>query len=181
MHTARETSASGPYAAYPQRDIPKGGIPSFTCYGRGIEIQDWDLQKVHRTYQLRRLLGGPARNIHKKQDDGRGSGVAKHNSGKILASFREIPVVSINEAEILGKKLSGKGLGDLVLFGKPNQPLLDIPVGVDKVGMIVVGGLNPVAAVEESGIPTETMAMSTLFDYSKLLGFNEAVSSFLFQ
>jgi repressor of nif and glnA expression len=107
--------------------------------------------------------------------------VAKHNSGKILASFREIPVVSINEAEILGKKLSGKGLGDLVLFGKPNQPLLDIPVGVDKVGMIVVGGLNPVAAVEESGIPTETMAMSTLFDYSKLLGFNEAVSSFLFQ
>jgi hypothetical protein len=108
-------------------------------------------------------------------------GVIKQKSGKILASFREIPVVSINEAEKLRDKLAQKGLGGKIIFGKPNQPLLDIPVGVDKVGMIVSGGLNPVAAVEESGISTESHAMSTLYEYSKLSAFNDAVSSFIYQ
>ncbi|HOV90145.1 MAG TPA: NrpR regulatory domain-containing protein [Syntrophorhabdaceae bacterium] len=105
----------------------------------------------------------------------------KASSGKILASFREIPIVSLNEAEALTKKMSPKGIDGIIIFGKPNQPLLDVPVGVDKVGMIVVGGLNPIAAVEESGIFTDSMAMSTLFEFSRLQSFNEAVSSFLFQ
>jgi len=108
-------------------------------------------------------------------------GAIKQKSGKILASFREIPVVSINEAEKLRDKLARKGLGGKIIFGKPNQPLLDIPVGADKVGMIVSGGLNPVAAVEESGISTESHAMSTLYEYSKLSDFNEAVSAFIYQ
>jgi hypothetical protein len=73
-----------------------------------------------------------------------------------------------------------KGVGGNILFGKPNQPLLDVPVGVDKVGMLVVGGLNPIAAAEEAGIFTESKAMSTLYEYSRLLTFNEAVSSLLY-
>jgi hypothetical protein len=56
-----------------------------------------------------------------------------------------------------------------------------VPVGVDKVGMLVVGGLNPIAAAEEAGIFTESKAMSTLYEYSRLLTFNEAVSSLLYQ
>jgi repressor of nif and glnA expression len=51
-----------------------------------------------------------------------------------------------------------------------------MPVGIDKSGMVIVGGLNPVSALEESGIPTESAAMSTLYEYSKLNSFNEAVS-----
>ena len=77
--------------------------------------------------------------------------------------------------------MSNKGLGGNILFGKPNQPMLDVPVGIDKVGMLVVGGLNPIAAAEEAGISTESKAMSTLYDYSRLLTFNDAVSSLLYQ
>ena len=102
------------------------------------------------------------------------------NNGKILASFREIPVVSMREAEILTEKMANKGLGGTILFGKPNQPMLDVPVGVDKVGTLVVGGLNPIAAAEEAGISTESKAMSTLYEYSRLLTFNDAVSSLLY-
>jgi repressor of nif and glnA expression len=57
-------------------------------------------------------------------------------------------------------------------IGNPNTPLLEVPVGIDKVGMVVVGGLNPVAALEEKGILTESKAMSTLIDYSRLVPFN---------
>ena len=109
------------------------------------------------------------------------AGAVAGNNGRILASMREIPVASIREAEVLKEKMSHKGLGGSILFGKPNQPMLDVPVGIDKVGMLVVGGLNPIAAVEEAGISTESKAMSTLCEYSRLLAFNDAVSNLLYQ
>jgi hypothetical protein len=37
------------------------------------------------------------------------------------------------------------------------------------------------AAAEEAGISTESKAMSTLYEYSRLLTFNDAVSSLLYQ
>jgi repressor of nif and glnA expression len=60
--------------------------------------------------------------------------------------------------------------------GKPNQPLLDIPVMEGRAGIIVAGGLNPLAAVEESGIRTENLAMGTLLDFSELVLFKDAAS-----
>jgi repressor of nif and glnA expression len=39
--------------------------------------------------------------------------------------------------------------------------------------MIIVGGLNPVAALEEAGIPTVSKAMSTLYKFSELMKFSE--------
>jgi repressor of nif and glnA expression len=40
--------------------------------------------------------------------------------------------------------------------------------------MVIVGGLNPVAALEEAGVPTESNAMSTMYEYSKLMIFKDA-------
>ncbi len=101
------------------------------------------------------------------------SGAAKNHSGKILASFREVPVVSIEKALRLREELKNKGIGGILMIGNPNQPLLEIPVAVDKVGMVIVGGLNPVAALEESGIPNISKAMSTLYSFSELVNFTE--------
>jgi len=61
-----------------------------------------------------------------------------------------------------------RGIGVILLIGQPNSPLFGVPVGIDKVGMIIVGGLNPIAALEESGVLTESKAMSTLYEYSQL-------------
>jgi repressor of nif and glnA expression len=65
------------------------------------------------------------------------------------------------------------GIGGILMIGNPNQQLLEMPVGIDKVGLVVVGGLNPIAAVEESGIATRSRAMSTLYDYENLVTFKE--------
>ncbi len=100
-------------------------------------------------------------------------GAVGNHSGKILASFREIPVVSIEKATQLRETLSDKGIGGILIIGSPNQPLLEMPVGLDRAGMIIVGGLNPIAALEEAGIPTVTKAMSTLFNFSELIPFQE--------
>ncbi|MFA4827875.1 MAG: NrpR regulatory domain-containing protein [Thermodesulfovibrionales bacterium] len=100
-------------------------------------------------------------------------GAVRNHHGKILASFREIPVVCITEAKKLAERITEKGIGGILLIGDPNKPLLEVPVGIDKVGVVIVGGLNPVAAIEESGIPTESRAMSTLYKYSKLKSFKD--------
>jgi len=99
------------------------------------------------------------------------TGLAKGNSGRILASFREIPLVCADAARKLTETMAAQGIKGVILIGSPNKPLLEIMVGIDKVGMVIVGGLNPVAAIEESGIPTESSAMSTLYEYSKLTPF----------
>lgn len=100
-------------------------------------------------------------------------GAVKNHDGRILASFREIPVVCIDEAKRLAQVMTDCGIGGILLIGNPNKPLLEVPVGMDKVGVVIVGGLNPIAAIEESGIPTESRAMSTLYKYSKLKSFKD--------
>jgi len=41
-------------------------------------------------------------------------------------------------------------------------------VAPGRVGLIIAGGLNPIAAVEESGIPTTNDALNTLLDWKEL-------------
>jgi repressor of nif and glnA expression len=100
------------------------------------------------------------------------SAVKNHN-GKILASFREIPIVCLEKAKELSIIMKEKGIGGILLIGNPNQPLLEMPVAMDKAGMIIVGGLNPIAALEETGIKTVSKAMSTLYRYYDLINFKE--------
>lgn len=103
------------------------------------------------------------------------TGTVKSHAGRILASFREIPVVCLDEVNQLAQKLTDIGIGGILLIGKPNQPLLEMPVGIDKAGIIVIGGLNPIAALDEAGIATESKAMSTLYEYSNLMSFKDAL------
>jgi repressor of nif and glnA expression len=105
------------------------------------------------------------------------SGAAAGRSGKVLASFREIPIVCLEKAKKLSRTMADRGIRGLLMIGSPNTPLLEVPVGIDKVGIVIVGGLNPIAVLEEQGIPTESKAMSTLFDYSQLVPFSDVVHS----
>lgn len=100
-------------------------------------------------------------------------GAIKNGSGKILASFREIPLVCIEKARELKIRMEAEGIGGVLEIGNPNQELLEMPVGMDKAGIVVVGGLNPIAAVEETGIATRSRAMSTLYNYTELVRFKE--------
>jgi len=41
--------------------------------------------------------------------------------------------------------------------------------------MVIMGGLNPVAAAEEAGIEAENYAMSTVMEYQNLVNFSEVI------
>lgn len=104
------------------------------------------------------------------------SGAVSNGYGKIGASFREVPSEALPEIEKILDELDTIGLGGVLTVGKPNQPLLDFPVHQGRTGIIVMGGLNPIAAVEESGIKTTSAALSALFDFNKLVNYKHVIA-----
>lgn len=94
-------------------------------------------------------------------------------NGRIGASFREFPSIALNKVERIKKRMEEIGLGGILMIGRPGQPLLGIPVPEGRTGMIVSGGLNPIAAVEETGISTENAAMKLFFNFNKMVSYTE--------
>lgn len=100
-------------------------------------------------------------------------GVVRNGEGKILANFREIPAQCQPLVEKVTNQLKGVGLDGLIMMGTVSEAVCGISVGLNKVGMILLGGLTPVAAAVEAGIVVENHAMSTLLDYQSLTKFQE--------
>jgi len=100
-------------------------------------------------------------------------GAAATGQGRIGASFREVPALSRDQVIALSRRLKKIGLGGLLLIGWPGRPLLEIPVGEGRCGLIVTGGLNPLAALEERGIHIHTRALAALVDFRELFPFQE--------
>ena len=93
---------------------------------------------------------------------------AKTGEGKVLANFREIPAQCRPIAETVIAGLKEAHLGGLVVMGDTGEPVCETAVEPNRVGMILIGGLNPVAAVEEAGIETKNFAMNSVMDYGQL-------------
>jgi len=89
---------------------------------------------------------------------------ATEGHGKILASFREVPSVVLPDLLDVIDRFKRSGIGGVLAVGRSGQQLLDVPVGPDRIGIAVVGGLTPVAALAEAGIPTSNQAMKSLVD-----------------
>lgn len=85
--------------------------------------------------------------------------------GKILANFREIPGLCRPIAEDIIAGLEEARLSGLLMMGDTTESVCEIPIDVNKIGMVLLGGLNPVAAAEEAGIKAENHAMSTVMEY----------------
>jgi hypothetical protein len=94
--------------------------------------------------------------------------VARGGEGKVLANFREIPALCRPVAEEVISGLREAGLGGLLVMGDTSQSVGEVPVELNKIGIIILGGLNPVAAAVEAGIEVENHAMSALVEYQDL-------------
>ncbi len=99
---------------------------------------------------------------------------AKTGSGIIGASFREIPAGAAGLARRVLARLRERGLGGDLAFGEGSLPLFDIPVTEGRTGLIVIGGLNPLAVLREAGIPSTTRSLSGLADISAFMPFEDA-------
>jgi hypothetical protein len=94
---------------------------------------------------------------------------AASGTGRILANFREILAPSRVVVEKRIEELKAAGMNAVYLLGNTSEPICQIEVGMNRVGMVLLGGLNPVAAAAEAGFDVENSAESGLIDYSRLV------------
>jgi hypothetical protein len=97
----------------------------------------------------------------------------ENGNGRIGAGFREVPAAAREKVIELAGRLEAIGLGGFMEIGLPGQPLFGIPVSEGSVGIVVIGGLNPIAILEESGIRLQSRALSGLVEFSRLFPFEE--------
>ena len=99
------------------------------------------------------------------------SAAAKTGTGKILANFREIPALSRSIAENVISDLHVAGINGVYVLGGVSESVCQIAVSLNRVGMVLLGGLNPVAAAAEAGIAVENIAESGLIEFEQLISY----------
>jgi repressor of nif and glnA expression len=98
---------------------------------------------------------------------------AADGNGEILANYREIPAICRTLTEEVSARLKDANLGGIFLLGNVSESVCETPIDLNRVGVVLIGGLNPVAAAVEAGIISENHAMSTVIDYRNLVDFSQ--------
>ncbi|MDY6835195.1 MAG: NrpR regulatory domain-containing protein [Chloroflexota bacterium] len=152
----------------------KAGIPIDSRFGGILQIRD------HKPVRFVELIHYSGSSLDPSEVFIRGkmtsvSAAAKSGKGSILANFRELPAICMATAEEVIAGLRDAGITALLLMGNTSEAICETPVVRNRVGMILIGGLNPIAAVEEAGIEVENRAMCSVMEYQDMLRFDELV------
>ena len=98
---------------------------------------------------------------------------AKTGDGKILANFREIPAFCRRLAEEVIAGLRDARLGGVLVMGNTSEPVCQTTVALGRIGVVLLGGMNPIAAADEAGIVADNHAMCTAIEYRDLVRFED--------
>jgi repressor of nif and glnA expression len=152
----------------------KAGIPIDARFGGVLQIRKRQpLRFVDLIYYSGSTVDPSEVFIRAKMTDVQG--VVSSGEGKVLTNFRELPARCLPLVKEITNGLKGVGLNGLILIGNPSETVCGISVGLNRVGMILLGGLTPVAAAAEVGIEADNKAMSTLLEYRDLVNFQELI------
>jgi len=150
----------------------KAGVPMDSRFGGILQIRN------HKPFRFVELIQYAGSSLDPSEVFIRArmtsvNGAAKKGEGKILANFREIPALCRGIAEQVVVGLKEAAMGGLLVMGNTSEPVCEIPVELNRIGMILLGGMNPVAAAEEAGVEAENHGMSTIMEYGDLIKFQE--------
>jgi repressor of nif and glnA expression len=150
----------------------KAGVPTEFRFGGVLEIRD---AKPRRFVALTEYAGtstDPSEQFIQAKMTSVGQ-ASRTGNGKILGAFRTIPAPAREVVEEIRVKLKAAGISGIYALGDTSEPLCQITVAVNRVGLIQLGGLNPVAAAVEAGIEIENIAESGMIDFERLKSFRE--------
>jgi len=148
----------------------KAGIPTESRFGGVLEVRD---SKPRRFVAIINYAGtslDPSEQYIRARMTSVGE-ASRTGNGKILANFREIPAPSRSIAQEVITSLKEAGISGVYALGNTSEPICQIAIGLNRVGMVLLGGLNPVAAAVEAGIEVENVAESGIIDFEQLNSF----------
>ncbi len=148
----------------------KAGIPIESRFGGVLEVRDSEPRRFVAIINYNGTSLDPSEQYIRARMTSV-SQAASSGNGKVLANFREIPAPARAIVEEKMARLKDAGIGGVYVLGNTSEPVCQIAVGVNRIGMVLFGGLNPVAAVAEAGIEVENVAESGLIDFQQLKSF----------
>jgi HTH-type transcriptional regulator, global nitrogen regulator NrpRI len=155
----------------------KHGIPSTSRFGGLLELRDGrPLRFVEMIHYESSTIDPLEVFIRSGMTDC--SGAARDGCGRIGAGFREIPENSRDLAVTLAERVATVGLGGFLEIGWPEQPVLGFPVSPGRIGVVLAGGLNPVAIIEEQGSRLDCRALAGLLPYDRLMHYGQLLQRF---
>ncbi len=157
--------------------LVRHGIPVFSRFGGLLEYRSWKPTRFTAIINYDGTTLDPLEIFIKSgMTDYRGA--TQSGDGTIGAGFRELPASSREEVVKLAGELEKVGLGGILEVGYAGRDLLEIPIDEGRIGAIVIGGLNPMAIIEEYGIKVNSRALSALIDYRRLFPYTEFEEKF---
>ena len=148
----------------------KAGIPTESRFGGVLELRD---SKARRFVAIINYAGtslDPSEQYIRAKMTTVNEAV-RTGRGKILANFREIPAPARSIAQEVIDSLKESGINGVHTMGNTSEPVCQIAIGMNRVGMVLLGGLNPVAAAVEAGIEIENIAESGMIEFNQLVSF----------
>lgn len=145
----------------------KAGVPTEFRFGGVLELRNLKARRFVAVIEY----AGSSIDPHEQFIRARVTSVAeaaRTGNGKILGVFRTIPAPARPIVEEKIALLKEAGIGGLFALGNTSEPVAQIPVGLNRIAMIQLGGLNPVAAAVEAGIEIDNVAESGLIEYGEL-------------
>lgn len=148
----------------------KAGIPIQSKFGGVLEVRELKPPRFIAVINYAGTSIDPSEQyIHARMTSV--SEAAKTGNGKILANFRELPATARSMAAEVIDSLKEAGIRGVYALGNTSEPICQIPVGLNRIGMVLLGGLNPLAAVFEAGIEVENTGESGTIDFQQLTSF----------
>ena len=145
----------------------KAGIPIESRFGGVLEVRDSRPRRFTAIINYAGTSLDPSEQYIRAGMTNVGE-AARTGSGRILANFREIPAPSRSIVDDTIRALKESGIGGVYALGNISEPVCQIAVGTNRVGLVLLGGLNPVAAVAEAGIAVENIGEAGTIDYHQL-------------
>ena len=148
----------------------KAGIPVQSKFGGVLEVRELKPPRFIAVINYAGTSMDPSEQyIHARMT--RVSEATKTGNGKILANFRELPATARSRAAEVVDSLKEAGINGVYALGNTSEPICQIPVGLNRIGMVLLGGLNPIAAAFEAGIEVENTGESGTIDFQQLTNF----------
>lgn len=146
----------------------RAGVPTDYRFGGLLEVRNSRPRRFVAIIEYAGTSLDPSEQFIRARMTSVGEVVSTGN-GKILGVFRTIPAPA---REIMEEKIAllrEAGIHGVYAVGHTSEPLCQIPVGLNRIGVVQLGGLNPIAAAVEAGFQVESTAESGLIDYERLV------------
>ncbi len=152
--------------------LSKSGVPISSKFGGVLELRNPKQERfVAIIYYNGTSMDPSEQYIRARMTSVRKA--AKTGKGRILANFREIPAPSRALVSEKMAEMKEAGIGGVYRLGNTSESICQIPVGLNRVGMVFLGGLNALAAVSEAGIEVENNSESGVIDFQRLISFRK--------